>query len=413
MFEVLLQADRAMASGDLDQAERSYWQLVELDPTNAIAVTGLARISIERGDRRLARTLAVQALAIDPEGISARKILDAVDMGSDKMPAVEPADLLLLAAKRLESLGRKRAMGEETAGRSESKSEPSKTAGRRNSSDADLPQIPTEPLKERRQAGRQVAGSASAAASEAAQRAPAARPRAHQALGERAHRRLMPEDFKLSGPASDPFAAAETAAAVEAVDATDDLAIPELTEPRRHYGRSSAASSKGRSGAGSETAAAHEAAPEPAAVDDEEEAPLDTETVALRIQLVSDSAALEAAERDAALGEAELAAAGAAAGASVPATSAADAAFTAAEMESAVMAANDDTAVEPDSAAEEEASDGSDRPADEASAEPGRDGGSVDAEPDSGEPQAVASDAEETEAAHGRRKGLFGRLRGN
>ena len=66
MFEVLLQADRALASGDLDQAERSYWQLVELDPTNAIAVTGLARVSVERGDRRLARTLAVQALAIDP-----------------------------------------------------------------------------------------------------------------------------------------------------------------------------------------------------------------------------------------------------------------------------------------------------------------------------------------------------------
>jgi len=43
MFEVLLQADRALASGALDQAERSYWQLIELDPTNAIAVAGLAR----------------------------------------------------------------------------------------------------------------------------------------------------------------------------------------------------------------------------------------------------------------------------------------------------------------------------------------------------------------------------------
>ena len=82
MFELLLQADRAMSSGLLDQAERTYWQLIELDPTNAIAVAGLARIALERGDRRLARTFADQALAIDPDSIAARKVILALDDGT-------------------------------------------------------------------------------------------------------------------------------------------------------------------------------------------------------------------------------------------------------------------------------------------------------------------------------------------
>ena len=36
MFEVLLQAGKALEAGELDQAEESYWQIVELDPSNAI-----------------------------------------------------------------------------------------------------------------------------------------------------------------------------------------------------------------------------------------------------------------------------------------------------------------------------------------------------------------------------------------
>lgn len=67
MFELLLQADRALAEGELERAERTYWQLIELDPSNAIALAGLARFSLERGDKRLARTLANRALGIDPQ----------------------------------------------------------------------------------------------------------------------------------------------------------------------------------------------------------------------------------------------------------------------------------------------------------------------------------------------------------
>ena len=108
MFELLLQADKALADGALDQAERTYWQLIELDPTNAIAVAGLARISLERGDERLARTLADRALGIDPDGLVARRVLEAISGGETGSSEPAPADLPLLAAQRLEALGRRR-----------------------------------------------------------------------------------------------------------------------------------------------------------------------------------------------------------------------------------------------------------------------------------------------------------------
>jgi tetratricopeptide (TPR) repeat protein len=74
MIELMLQAERALAVGLIDQAERLYWQAVEADRRNAIAVVGLARVAIERGDNRLAYTFAQGALAIDPENDAARRL---------------------------------------------------------------------------------------------------------------------------------------------------------------------------------------------------------------------------------------------------------------------------------------------------------------------------------------------------
>jgi hypothetical protein len=74
MIELMLQAERALAVGLVDQAERLYWQAVEADRRNAIAVVGLARVAIERGDNRLAYTFAQGALAIDPENDAARRL---------------------------------------------------------------------------------------------------------------------------------------------------------------------------------------------------------------------------------------------------------------------------------------------------------------------------------------------------
>jgi tetratricopeptide (TPR) repeat protein len=74
MIEILLQAERALSVGLLDQAERLYRQAAASDPRNSIAVVGLARVTLERDDALGAYLLARRALGIDPENEAARRL---------------------------------------------------------------------------------------------------------------------------------------------------------------------------------------------------------------------------------------------------------------------------------------------------------------------------------------------------
>ncbi|HEU5203215.1 MAG TPA: tetratricopeptide repeat protein [Candidatus Limnocylindrales bacterium] len=79
MIEIILEAERALTTGQLDQAERLYRQAAELDPRNSIAVVGLARVALDRGDERAAYTLARRALEIDPENAAGRRLAERLE----------------------------------------------------------------------------------------------------------------------------------------------------------------------------------------------------------------------------------------------------------------------------------------------------------------------------------------------
>jgi tetratricopeptide (TPR) repeat protein len=79
VIELILQAERALSVGQLEQAERLYRQAAEVDPRNSIAVVGLARVALDRGDDRRAYALARQALDIDPENAAAQRLADRLD----------------------------------------------------------------------------------------------------------------------------------------------------------------------------------------------------------------------------------------------------------------------------------------------------------------------------------------------
>lgn len=74
MIEPLLQAERLLLHGLVDQAEELYRRIAEQDPRNSIAVVGLARVAVERGDDERALVHARAALALDPDNAAAIRL---------------------------------------------------------------------------------------------------------------------------------------------------------------------------------------------------------------------------------------------------------------------------------------------------------------------------------------------------
>lgn len=75
MIEQLLEAERALSFGLVDQAEGLYRRVAEHDPRNAIAVVGLSRVALERGDDRTAYVEARRALVLDPDNPAAQNMV--------------------------------------------------------------------------------------------------------------------------------------------------------------------------------------------------------------------------------------------------------------------------------------------------------------------------------------------------
>lgn len=79
MIELLLEAETALSLGLLDRAEILYRQVAGADPRNSIAVVGLARVMLERGDEQGALKQARRALAIDAENTAAQRMVERLE----------------------------------------------------------------------------------------------------------------------------------------------------------------------------------------------------------------------------------------------------------------------------------------------------------------------------------------------
>jgi tetratricopeptide (TPR) repeat protein len=79
VIELLLEAESALSLGLLDRAEILYRQVAGADPRNSIAVVGLARVMLERGDEAGALKQARRALAIDAENTAAQRMVQRLE----------------------------------------------------------------------------------------------------------------------------------------------------------------------------------------------------------------------------------------------------------------------------------------------------------------------------------------------
>lgn len=97
MIERLLAGDAALDRDELEAADRLFAQVAEADPRNAIAVVGLARVAVRRGEGERARALANRALAMDPDEAAASRLIAELD----RQPMLAPAAAVAAEAERV------------------------------------------------------------------------------------------------------------------------------------------------------------------------------------------------------------------------------------------------------------------------------------------------------------------------
>jgi uncharacterized protein HemY len=107
MIERLLAADAALERDDLDLAERLFGQVAQADERNAIAVVGLGRVALRRGDRDAAADRMRAALAIDPEEAAAVRLLRQLEDEPEPAPA-PPRESMLARIRRWLGVARRR-----------------------------------------------------------------------------------------------------------------------------------------------------------------------------------------------------------------------------------------------------------------------------------------------------------------
>jgi Tetratricopeptide repeat len=119
MIELLLEAERALSVGLLDRAETLYRQVANADPRNSIAVVGLARVALDRGDDERSLELSRRALAIDPENVAAQRMVarleEVLDYREAHFPELDGPDEAAGVAEPEESAAEPVAMTEPEA----------------------------------------------------------------------------------------------------------------------------------------------------------------------------------------------------------------------------------------------------------------------------------------------------------
>jgi hypothetical protein len=91
MIELLLQAERALGTGAFDVAERLYWQAIDADSQNAIAIVGLAKVARLKGDDRTAIAFGRRALKVDSENAVAQRLVAELEAAHPEEHRPPPA----------------------------------------------------------------------------------------------------------------------------------------------------------------------------------------------------------------------------------------------------------------------------------------------------------------------------------